>query len=455
MARGGARCGAGCRHFRTCPSRRLSRPPSDPPWHVGAAGAHMFPPPWGWACRKPKRYVGMRCGILDQFASIFAHHGAASLIDCRQLRVDQVNFGADDCVFVVCDTTKARDLAASDEYNKRREQCDAAAEALGVEKLRDATMDELLRHRSRMPEVAFRRARHVVSENRRVLQGVEALGRGDFPKLGRLLCLTHESLRDDYEVSCTELDEMVRAACSTPGCLGARLIGAGFGGCVLAVVRVAEASAFCDAVKRPTPRAPQDRAHLHYLTGLRSPNAYRPARGPSRRRGQWAHHFPLTPGSPVHPLWASSLCSTPPIALRRWPFGRMSLWPILLSRVLQRVSEEDRDAWVQDIRRSLGDRSPSGHHGDCRAQWHRQEQCDRRHHLGARGAEQPRPAYRRVPGCDLRRLENRRPWDGEVSITVDNTDGACPRLRRDRVARRLFLEILYLLIAPPPDSGHP
>lgn len=217
---------------------------------LDAASAHMSPAALGLACQEAEnQYVGVRCGILDQFASIFAHHGAASLIDCRQLRVDQVNFGADDCVFVVCDTTKARDLAASDEYNKRREQCDAAAEALGVEKLRDATMDELLRHRSRMPGVAFRRARHVVSENRRVLQGVEALGRGDFPKLGRLLCLTHESLRDDYEVSCTELDEMVRAACSTPGCLGARLIGAGFGGCVLAVVRVAEASAFCDAVK--------------------------------------------------------------------------------------------------------------------------------------------------------------------------------------------------------------
>jgi len=176
-----------------------------------------------------------------------------------------VNFGADDCVFVVCDTTKARDLAASDEYNKRREQCDAAAEALGVGKLRDATMEELLRHRSRMPEVAFRRARHVVSENRRVLQGVEALGRGDFPELGRLLCQTHESLRDDYEVSCTELDEMVRAACGTPGCLGARLIGAGFGGCVLAVVRVAEASAFCDAVKE-TYTARTGRAGRTFIT---------------------------------------------------------------------------------------------------------------------------------------------------------------------------------------------
>jgi len=201
------------------------------------------------ACQRAENeYVGVRCGILDQFASIFAHDGAASLIDCRTLRVEPVSIGGRDAVFVVCDTGKPRGLTRS-KYNLRRQQCEAAAEAMGVCALRDADMSGLQRHRLDMDGEAYRRARHVISENERVLQGVAALKAGDFAQLGRLLLRTHESLRDDYEVSCFELDEMVEAACSTAGCLGARLIGAGFGGCVLAVVRIAEAQAFCETVE--------------------------------------------------------------------------------------------------------------------------------------------------------------------------------------------------------------
>ena len=149
---------------------------------------------------------------------------------------------------MVCDTAKPRGLVAT-EYNARRQQCEQAAAVMGLQALRDADLDILAANRSRLDEVVYRRARHVVTENARVLEAAAALRAADFQELGRLFRATHVSLRDDYEVSCPELDTMVEIATETDGCFGARLMGAGFGGCAIAVVAPDKAEAFRETVE--------------------------------------------------------------------------------------------------------------------------------------------------------------------------------------------------------------
>lgn len=198
--------------------------------------------------RAENEFVGMRCGILDQFTSAVSREGSALLLDCRSLEVKSIPLRGANASFVVCDTGKPRELRRS-EYNARRAQCETAARELGVPALRDATLAGLEAKRGELDDRVFARARHIISENQRVLQGAAALERGDLPVLGKLLREAHESLRVDYEVSCRELDEMVRIASETEGCFGARLIGAGFGGCALAVVETSHAQDFCGTVE--------------------------------------------------------------------------------------------------------------------------------------------------------------------------------------------------------------
>jgi galactokinase len=197
--------------------------------------------------RAENEYVGMRCGILDQYASVLGREGCAVLVDCRDLSFREIPLGGTGLRIAVCDTAKPRELVGS-EYNTRREQCEEAARALGVESLRDADLEALEAARDRLDEVVYRRARHVVTENARCLAAAECLTSGDFAALGRLLVETHASLRDDYEVSCAELDTMVELALATPGCYGARLMGAGFGGSAIALVAAESADDFCTSV---------------------------------------------------------------------------------------------------------------------------------------------------------------------------------------------------------------
>lgn len=200
-------------------------------------------------CRRAENeFVGVRCGILDQSAAVFGRQGAALLIDCRNLDRTPIALGRDGATFIVCDTRKPRGLIES-EYNARRAQCETAARALGVRALRDVTPEDLARGRDRLDPETFRRARHVVAENRRVIEGAEALRSGDFERLGSLLAASHRSLRDDYEVSCPELEAMVAIASRTDGCLGARLMGAGFGGAAIALVAADHIEAFCRTVE--------------------------------------------------------------------------------------------------------------------------------------------------------------------------------------------------------------
>jgi galactokinase len=186
--------------------------------------------------RAENDYVGVASGIMDQYASLLCEAGAALLVDCRSLEAKSVplDLAAAGLVLVVCDTRVERGLADTG-YNDRRSTCESAARTLGIEELRDATEGDL----DRLSGEEQKRARHVVSENARVLEAVEALENSDFDEFGRLMYASHASLRDDYEVSTSELDTFVQTA-QEHGAKGARLTGAGFGGCAIALVPEAQ-----------------------------------------------------------------------------------------------------------------------------------------------------------------------------------------------------------------------
>jgi galactokinase len=196
--------------------------------------------------RAENDYIGVGTGIMDQYASLLCEAGAALLVDCRSLDAESVplDLEAAGLALVVCDTRVERGLADTG-YNDRRATCERAASMLGVEELRDATEGDL----DLLSGAELKRARHVISENARVLEAVGALRNRHFEEFGRLMYASHASLRDDYEVSTPELDTFVRAA-EQNGARGARLTGAGFGGCAIALVAEDETSAFTNACEQ-------------------------------------------------------------------------------------------------------------------------------------------------------------------------------------------------------------
>jgi len=184
-------------------------------------------------------FVGVNCGIMDQFISTLGEDGHALLIDCRSLEYQRVPF-PDGASLVIGNTKASRSLASS-AYNERRAQCEEGVAQLqavlpDITALRDVTSAQLEEHKTLLSPVVYRRCRHVVGEDERVMATVAALAEGDLAEVGRLMNASHESLRYDYEVSSDALDAMVNAMRSVPGCLGARLTGAGFGGCAVALV---------------------------------------------------------------------------------------------------------------------------------------------------------------------------------------------------------------------------
>jgi galactokinase len=188
-------------------------------------------------CQKAEnQFVGVQCGIMDQFAAALGEAGHAVLIDCQSLEVERVPMRLEDegVALVIVDSKAPRRLSET-AYNERREECAEAARMLGLESLRDA--DEL--SVEALPEPLLRRARHVVRENERVLGTVEALKGSNLERAGGLMYESHESLRRDFQVSCVELDRLVGLARGVSGTLGARLTGAGFGGCTVNLVRTA------------------------------------------------------------------------------------------------------------------------------------------------------------------------------------------------------------------------
>jgi galactokinase len=171
---------------------------------------------------------------MDQLASASGQSGHALLIDCRSLETRAVPIPPSVSV-VVLDTATRRGLVDS-AYNERRSQCDAAARALGVRALRDVSEDVFAERERELDPVTRKRARHVVTENARVLRAAQSLESGDVAAFGQLMNASHASLRDDFEVSRRELDVMVRVAQEHRACFGARMTGAGFGGCAVALV---------------------------------------------------------------------------------------------------------------------------------------------------------------------------------------------------------------------------
>src|SRR5688572_27962718 len=198
------------------------------------------------AQRAENEWVGVNCGIMDQLISACGEAGHALLIDCRSLETEKVPIPSGVAV-VIMDTGTRRELGES-AYNERRASCEAAAEELGVQALRDVDYLTLQQHQHRLDPPVFKRARHVVTENERTVEAAEALRNQKLEDVGALMNESHDSLRKDYEVSRSELDAMVDIARAQVGCYGARMTGAGFGGCAVALVREENAGAFVQNV---------------------------------------------------------------------------------------------------------------------------------------------------------------------------------------------------------------
>jgi galactokinase len=184
-------------------------------------------------------FVGINCGIMDQFVSALGQRDHALLIDCRSLEHQPVPLPGGAAV-VVADTQKRRGLVDS-EYNIRRRECEEGVRILQrylpqVKALRDVSTDQFVAYEEQLPENVRKRCRHIIYENERVLQGVATLQAGDLDAFGQLMNESHASLRDDYEVSCLELDIMAEVAWKVDGVYGSRMTGAGFGGCTVSLV---------------------------------------------------------------------------------------------------------------------------------------------------------------------------------------------------------------------------
>ncbi len=194
-------------------------------------------------CQKAENsYVGIQSGIMDQFASMLSRPGRALFIDCRSLEYMHIPLNLAGQELLIIDSRIKRSLAAS-EYNRRRAECAEALALIGEQlgetraSLRDISIDEIEAVRTRLPETLYRRSLFVVEENRRVLEAVDAFQTGNLAKAGQLMNASHAGLRDCYQVSCAELDVLSETAWESPGVWGARMTGAGFGGCVIALVK--------------------------------------------------------------------------------------------------------------------------------------------------------------------------------------------------------------------------
>jgi galactokinase len=190
--------------------------------------------------RAENNFVGVKCGIMDQFASLHGKDGKVIKLDCRSLDYEYYPFIWDDVKVLLCDTKVRRTLAGS-EYNVRRNQCETGVQIIKktnpqVESLRDVSLDMLHDHEDEMDEIVFKRCAYVINENERVHHACEALVAHDLGAFGSLMYQSHEGLQNNYEVSCKELDILVDATKDLDGILGSRMMGGGFGGCTINLV---------------------------------------------------------------------------------------------------------------------------------------------------------------------------------------------------------------------------
>ena len=206
------------------------------------------------ACQQAEHeFAGTRCGVMDQFIACHGRAGHALMLDTRSLETAWLPLPREVAVVVCHSMTKHALALATDGYNARRADCETGVRTLatrlpGIRALRDVTPEALDTNRDALSERVFRRCRHVVTENARVLAAAAALRTGDVDAVGGLMRASHESMRDDFEISTPELDAMVEIAARTEGTIGARLTGGGFGGCTVNLVRAARAASFVAAV---------------------------------------------------------------------------------------------------------------------------------------------------------------------------------------------------------------
>jgi len=196
------------------------------------------------------QYVGVPCGIMDQSVSLMASRGFALLLDCRDLSTRNIPFDvASHGLELLIIDTQAHHALTDGGYAERRASCEAVAAKLSVKSMRELTMAQLDSARANLSETEYIRARHAITEMKRVLDCVDALGSGDFVKVGQLINDSHRSLRDDYTVSCPELDTAVEASLAA-GALGSRMVGGGFGGSAIALIEAAKTSQTISAIEK-------------------------------------------------------------------------------------------------------------------------------------------------------------------------------------------------------------
>jgi galactokinase len=196
------------------------------------------------------QYVGVPCGIMDQSVSLMATNGFALLLDCRDLSTRNIPFDvASHGLELLIIDTQAHHALTDGGYAERRASCESVAAKLGVKSMRELTIEQLDSSRNKLSESEYIRARHAVTEMKRVLDCVEALASEDFTQVGQLLNQSHNSLRDDYTVSCPELDTAVEASLAA-GALGARMVGGGFGGSAIALIQASKTSQTISAVEK-------------------------------------------------------------------------------------------------------------------------------------------------------------------------------------------------------------
>ena len=213
-----------------------------------------------WCRQAEHEYANSPCGIMDQFICVLGHERSALLLDCRSQTYDHLPFHPETASIVVMDTQVKHDIGAS-QYPLRQQQCRAGVAYFSqvdprVKALRDVSAEVFARHVSRLDRTTAARCRHVITENHRVVHAAEALRAGALHEFGQLMTESHRSLRDDYEVSCAELDAIVEVACTIGGVYGARMTGGGFGGCAIALVE--------DDAVEPLERAIHDRYNRRF-----------------------------------------------------------------------------------------------------------------------------------------------------------------------------------------------
>jgi galactokinase len=206
-------------------------------------GTTLAPVEKAMLCQKAEHeYAGVPCGIMDQIASVMCRADHLMLLDCRSQQVEHIPFSDSNVTVLIINTNVKHELSGG-EYAERRHQCESAARKLGVASLRDARLNHLETRRDQLNNAEYRRARHAISEIARTVEATDAIKAINWPQVGKLMYASHDSLRDDYEVSCPELDllvELARKIGPQGGVIGSRMTGGGFGGCTVSLVETAQ-----------------------------------------------------------------------------------------------------------------------------------------------------------------------------------------------------------------------